>query len=276
MIPEFQKLGIIAGAGELPLQIVRSCQERSRPYHLLAVEEFVGDLPDNIPKTIHPLSKLGASVRTLRNNGCRDVVFAGQFFRPRDRQIRLRPDWHAVIFLLKNFGVLRRSNDGIHRAIASTFAGHGFNVVSPLEAAPDLGAPQGCIGSIEPNESVRESFAQALSAAKSHGLTGQGQAIVYSKGRIIATELRAGTDAMLNNMQDRELSDAFLVKAMSPNQLPTMDPPAIGSHTLEAAAKAGLIGILVEAGRTIVVNPNLVRAKADELGLFVFGGRLQQ
>jgi DUF1009 family protein len=62
---------------------------------------------------------------------------------------------------------------------------------------------------------------------------------------------------------------------MAPNQLTTMDPPAIGESTVVHAAGAGLAGILVEAGRSVVVDEARVRAKADELGLFVCADTLE-
>jgi len=60
---------------------------------------------------------------------------------------------------------------------------------------------------------------------------------------------------------------------MTPNQLPTIDPPAIGESTVVNAAKAGLAGILIEAGRSVVVDEDRVRARADELGIFVYADR---
>ena len=65
---------------------------------------------------------------------------------------------------------------------------------------------------------------------------------------IIAREGRAGTDAMLAALTAAQAKGAILVKAMKPNQLVSMDPPAIGESTVVNAAKAGLAGILVEAG----------------------------
>ncbi len=41
--------------------------------------------------------------------------------------------------------------------------------------------------------------------------------------------------------------------------------------TVAAAAAAGLRGIAVEAGKTLVVDRDRVTAQADQLGLFVHG-----
>ena len=270
------KIGVVAGGGDLPLEIARSCLAAGRQLHILAVDEFAADIPADIPHTRVPISKIGRSIRVLKSQACRDLVFVGHFARPRDRNIRVRPDFEAVLFLVRNFGVLRRSNDGIHRAFATTFEKKGFRIVSPLEAAPALAAAEGYLTSVRATPDLEGQFSSAIRAALTHGETRQGQAIVYGGGQVLATETRAGTDAMLKGLQLASGTSAMLIKVMSPGQLATMDPPAIGSQTIELAAQMGLVGVLIEAGRSIVVQPHKVREMADSKGLFVFGKRVSQ
>jgi DUF1009 family protein len=267
------KLGIIAGAGELPLQIAHACIRRSRDFHIIAIDEFSQPVPPPLPHARFRISKVGACLRELKRVGCRDVVFAGKFLRPHG-PVKLRPDLGGVAFLIRYLGVLRRSDDGLHRAFADLMSRHGFRVVSPLEANPDLAARQGCITAREPSAEHKASFAAALALAKKHGASDEGQAIVVSGGTIVAREARAGTDAMLAALTAAQSNGAILVKAMKPNQLVSMDPPAIGESTVVNAAKAGLAGILVEAGHSVIVDEDRVRARGDELGIFVYADRI--
>jgi DUF1009 family protein len=173
-------------------------------------------------------------------------------------------------------GVLRRSDDGLHRAFADLMSRHGFRVVSPLDANPDLAARLGCMTAIEPTAAQKASFAAALGLAKKHGASDEGQAIVVADGIIIAREARAGTDAMLAALPAAQAKGAILVKAMKPNQLASMDPPAIGESTVINAAKAGLAGILVEAGCSVIVDEERVRVRGDELGIFVYADQVRE
>ena len=59
---------------------------------------------------------------------------------------------------------------------------------------------------------------------------------------------------MLQALGEGRRPNAILVKAMTPTQLPTIDPPAIGESTVVNAARAGLAGILVEANRSVIVD----------------------
>ena len=66
-----------------------------------------------------------------------------------------------------------------------------------------------------------------------------------------------------------------LVKAAKRNQDRRLDLPSIGPQTVEGAAQAGLAGIAVVAGSTIVAEPAQIGATADRAGLFVLGVREQ-
>ena len=263
------KLGIVAGAGEMPRQIMQACERAGRPYFAVAIDEFAPGMDATVPHKRIPISKIGASIAALRANGCVEVVFAGKLQRPDGRGVKLRPDLGGLEFLARLFGSLSRSDDRLHRAIDAMFTSRGLRVVSPLDAAPDLAARAGCLTRTRPTDALSATFKSALEVAKRHGSTKQGQAVVVEAGNVTAREGRAGTDAMLASLSGRSKGGGVLVKAMAPTQLPTIDPPAIGESTVENAAKAGLAGILIEAGRSVIVDEARVRARADELGLFV-------
>ncbi|NWH08933.1 MAG: UDP-2,3-diacylglucosamine diphosphatase LpxI [Alphaproteobacteria bacterium] len=261
------KLGIIAGAGELPHLLARLALGKGTPVHLLLIDGLADPAPHAIPSSVMPLGALGKAFRTLKNTHCREVVFAGQFTRPAETR-RLRPDLTALWFLITQRRQLRAGDDAIHRAVEDAFRRRGFEVVSPLAIAPELAAPAGTLTLRLPDHHQSEQFASAMRAAKSHGGTDIGQAIVIRDGEVLAREGRDGTDAMLRRL-NLEAKGGMLVKAMKPAQLRVIDPPAIGVHTVEAAAAAGLQGILIEAGTTLIVDRKAVQTAADRLGLFV-------
>lgn len=62
-----------------------------------------------------------------------------------------------------------------------------------------------------------------------------------------------------------------LVKAPKQRQDRRFDLPSIGPDTVRHAAQAGLAGIAVIAGATIVAEPQRLVEAADANGLFVLG-----
>jgi DUF1009 family protein len=69
----------------------------------------------------------------------------------------------------------------------------------------------------------------------------------------------------------RKGSGGVLVKIKKPRQERRVDLPTIGVRTVTGAVRAGLRGIAVEAGGTLIVDRKSVVGAADEAGLFVLG-----
>jgi DUF1009 family protein len=100
-----------------------------------------------------------------------------------------------------------------------------------------------------------------------------GQAVVIQQGVVLGIEAVEGTDRLMERCKDlhREGRGGVLVKMPKPGQESRVDAPTIGSRTVERAHRAGLAGIAVEAGGTIVLDREAVGTTADRLGLFVYG-----
>jgi hypothetical protein len=118
-----------------------------------------------------------------------------------------------------------------------------------------------------------------MDAAAAIGRLDAGQAAVSCEGLILALEAQEGTDAMLERVArlpaavrgDSRRRRGVLAKACKPDQDRRVDLPTIGPGTMRRAAEAGLAGVVGQAGLTLVLDRERVKALADELGLFVFG-----
>ena len=62
-----------------------------------------------------------------------------------------------------------------------------------------------------------------------------------------------------------------LVKAPKFGQDMRIDLPSIGPQTVDGVAAAGLAGIAVLAGTTLVAEPDRIAAAADRLKIFIVG-----
>jgi len=96
---------------------------------------------------------------------------------------------------------------------------------------------------------------------------------------VLAIEATEGTDAMLKRVAElraqgriaARAGTGVLVKAPKPQQDRRFDLPAIGPRTVEEAARAGLAGIAVVAGGSIVAEPAAVATAANKTRIFVVG-----
>jgi len=64
---------------------------------------------------------------------------------------------------------------------------------------------------------------------------------------------------------------AVMVKVSKPRQDFRFDVPVIGPLTLQTAAEAGLSAIGIEAGQTLLLEKEAMRAQADAHKITIFG-----
>jgi DUF1009 family protein len=86
-----------------------------------------------------------------------------------------------------------------------------------------------------------------------------GQSVVVRHGTVLAVEAFEGTNACIR--RGGELGrgkDVMLVKVSKPNQDFRFDVPVVGPQTLETCAAAGVKGITIEAGRTLLLEKEKV------------------
>jgi DUF1009 family protein len=271
------RVAVIAGGGDLPGEVVRSLTEAGhRPYVILVGGQGQSGLAGT-DQTVLELEELGRLVSVLRAAGATHVVMAGSVTR-RPNLRAVRPSLGLLKALPRMLAALGRGDDGLLRAVVEHLEAEGFRVVGSHEIAPDILAPAGPLTRAAPTAADRRTIdAAATAAAKAIGALDIGQAAVAVGVRVVALEGVEGTAMMLARVRDLRAAGRIgkaggvLVKCAKPGQELRADLPTIGPDTVEEAHAAGLSGIAVEAGRSIVLDRVEVAARADRLGLFVVG-----
>lgn len=272
-----RKLGLIAGGGGLPVEIAEHCERSGRPLFVVRLKGFAGDSLAPFAGAEVGLAELGKCFKLLKRAGCEAVCLAGLVARPDFST--LVPDLRGLRALPGAILAAGKGDDALLRYLVGEFEKEGFAVEGAHEVMEDLGLPAGLLGAHAPNEQDRADAARALEVAREIGRLDVGQAAVVCRGLVLALEAQEGTAAMLARVGD--LPEAIrgrpgaaagvLAKAPKPIQETRVDMPTMGLATVQAAARAGLAGIVGEAGRLLVLDREAVIAAADELGLFILG-----
>ena len=100
-----------------------------------------------------------------------------------------------------------------------------------------------------------------------------GQAAIVQHGVVLGVEALEGTDALIRrcaHLQD-DGHGSILVKLSKPSQERRVDLPTIGLDTIREAIAAGMVGIAVEAGATLLLGREQLAAEADASNLFLHG-----
>jgi hypothetical protein len=265
------RLGIVAGDGELPRRLVQACRQAGRDVFVLALEGAAE--PQTVADVAHAWCPVGAAargLRLLRENEVEELVLAGGVRRP--SLASLRPDWRAAKFFAR-VGYRALGDDGLLSAVVAELEREGFRVIGPDQVLRASLAPEGAFGGILPDAQAVSDIAHGERIARVLGGLDIGQAVIVQQGLVLGVEAIEGTDELIRRCAGlrREGPGGVLVKIEKPGQEQRADRPTIGPQTVALAANAGLCGIAVEAGATIVVDRNEVVAAADRDGLFVVG-----
>jgi DUF1009 family protein len=271
-------LAIICGGGTLPFSLADAAVRRGRRVVLFALREWAD--PQRVAAYPHHWSWIGQFGRFLRlaaKEECRDVAFIGSVVRP--SLWHIRPDLGALRVMPQLIQIFRGGDDHLQSGIARLFEEHGFRLIGPKDIAPELAMPHGLIGMRSPNERDRIDITRGLALLNATSPFDIGQAAVVANNQVLVVEGPEGTDRALARVTELRrtgrintpMGTGVLVKAPKAGQDHRIDLPVIGPPTVQAAAAAGLAGVAVVAGSTLLAEPERIAAAADLAKIFVIG-----
>jgi DUF1009 family protein len=275
-----EPIAIVCGGGSFPAAVAEAIVRRGRRPVLFAVRDWAD--PAAVERFAHhwiAIGQVGRFLRLARSEGCRDVLFIGTLLRPPLSRIRL--DWQTIRLMPRALRYYRGGDDRLLSGVARIAEEHGLRVIGAQDVAPEILVPEGVFGGRRPSERDRADIAHGLAVIAAIGRFDIGQAAIVADGHVLAVEAAEGTDNLLARIADLRKQGrvstppgtGVLVKAPKPGQDRRFDLPSIGPQTVENAARAGLAGIAVVAGQTIVAEPARVMAAADTANIFLVGVR---
>lgn len=292
---EAPPLGLIAGAGELPLLVARNVTRAGRPLAVVALRGWADPALRELAQA-HPAGRfcwrgvlqVGRWASALRRAGCEQVIMVGRvrkaemFAAPRWRQwLRYLPDWTTL--RLWYFQARDKRNETLLAAVAAALASRGVTMLDSTAFIPDALAPAGLLVPGAEDEIRALPLAGAPrpvldAAAFGWPLLLQiaaldiGQALAVKEREVIAVEAIEGTDRLIERAGELCPQGGWtLLKAAKPDQDMRFDVPTIGPTTIAKLHAARARGLVVEAGRTIVLERRRTLELAQRHGIAIVG-----
>lgn len=271
-------VAVIAGGGVLPFAVADALRARGIRPVLFAIRGFCDPARvANLPHHWVALGQLGRLTRLMRAEGCRDVVFIGALVRPALSEIRL--DWGTLRAIPEFAAALRGGDDHLLTGVGRIFEQRGFRLLGIKDVAPELLMPEGSITKAAPDADANADIARGRDLIGVLSPFDVGQAVVVIDGHVIGVEGIEGTDALLARVAQLRREGkvrarpgrGVLVKSPKAAQDLRFDLPTLGPVTVDGVIAAGLAGIGIVAGHTLVADMDATVARADRAGLFVAG-----
>ncbi len=259
-------LALIAGRGRLPALVADA---QATPPLICAMADVV---PEGLtPDLVFRLETLGTLLVELGRRGVTEVCFVGAIDRPTLDPTKLDAETAPLVPLFQQ--ALEKGDDGALRVVLDIFEKTGFTIRAVHELAPQLLADGGVFGTVWPDGQMRKDAEIGIAHIAAMGPLDIGQACLVAQGKVIAMEDADGTDALVARLAPLSADmRAILCKGPKPGQSRQIDLPTIGPETFEAAAQAGLVGVVIDAGDVLLIDKARCTELADAHGL-VFWAR---
>jgi len=262
-VPE--ELAIIAGRGIYPLSLAESA--RRQGVRKIFAAAFKKETEPGIEKLSDEtqwfnFGQLGAVLEAIKASGIKHAVMAGQISPI--SLFRLRPDAKALA-LLARMG--QRNARTIFGAVCTEFAAIGVQLLPAWRFMENSLPKAGQLSRRAPTERENKDIELGRRVAKSVSGLEIGQTVVVKEGTILAVEAFEGTDEAILRAGRLGGPGAVVVKAARSGHDMRYDIPVVGLKTMKVLKKISASALALEAGRTIMLEPEKIIAEADRMDL---------
>lgn len=260
------RLAILAGSGVLPVALFST--------HPEAVKVGFQGVPNGFgpDAKLFFFEKLGELFAHLHDIGVSRVVFAGSMSRP-----PLAPErFDSVMRDLapRLIAAMQGGDDSLLRLVIEIFEEQGFEVIGAHELLAGLTCGEGHWAGPAPSADSLRDAERAADIVLALAPVDVGQGAVVEGGICLGIETIQGTDAMLavvaqtqQNLRGR--TGGVLLKAAKRGQDLRIDMPAIGPDTVAEIAAAGLSGVVIEAGKVMILEREKTLQAFESAGIFL-------
>jgi UDP-2,3-diacylglucosamine hydrolase len=262
MAEEQRTIGVIAGNGIYPETFLKA----ARPHGVwLAVAAFKGETPDGLEGLADTVEwfrvgQLGKMIRYFRREGAGEAVMVGQI-APKNLY-EFRPDLRTLAMIAR---LKERNAESLFGAVAEELRKDGIELLPATTFLEDcLPGPGPVCGPVLDRKAL-EDAEFGFRIAKETSRLDIGQSVIVRDGTVLAVEAFEGTNACIR--RGGELGrgkNVKLIKVTKPRQDFRFDVPVVGPETIRACAEAGVGVVVVEAGCTLLLGAEEVRALCEE------------
>lgn len=275
---ESDVLGLIAGSGRLPFLVTAGARAAGKK---VVCVSLVDHAEDGLAQAVDvyyrvAIARPGAWIRKLKRHGVMDAIMVGRVAKGRLftpwRVLRYLPDWRAFRIYYWRLRNKTRLTESLLSAVAEELATGGIVLEDTTVYCAEHLAAEGLMTGRNVSTGCQSDIEFGWPLVKKLAEMDIGQALAVKEREVVAVEAIEGTAEMIKRAgQYCRTRSWTLLKASKPGQDMRFDVPCVGPDTIQDLADAGARCLVVEAGKTIVIDKSETLRLADELGIAVLG-----
>jgi len=264
-----ERIGLIAGNGRFP--IIFADNARKLGYHVSAVAhegETEPELAGHVDR-IHwiKIGQLNKLIKAFKEDKVHQAVMLGGI-KKTHVFTTLRPDFRTLALATR---LALWKDDDILRELAKELEREGIVICESTFGLEGILVEEGTLTARAPSEKEWEDIRYGWEVAHEIGRLDIGQCVVIKDRVVVAVEAVEGTDGAIKRGGDLVKEGAVVVKRSKPQQDLRFDLPAVGPRTIEVMASVKASVLAIEAGRTILLDREIMLDKARSARIAIVG-----
>lgn len=258
---DVEKLGIIAGAGELPTLVAKSATAQGRKPVIVQITKTDEQRFTEIQCEVYSygVGQIQKITQKFLDLNVKELVIIGKI----EPSILLRPfqvDATALKILAQNRSQKPAS---VVSAVLEHFQNAGLSILKQDHFLSHLLPEPGVLTKRKPNAAQWDDIKTGIATARQIANLDIGQTVVLKNQIILAIEAIEGTDTTIQRGGNLGGKGVVVAKAASENHDFRTDVPTVGMQTLQALQAVKGSVLAVEARRTFVMEPETLFQQAD-------------
>ena len=264
-------IGLVAGNGRFPIEFAENARARGLAVITVAIkgeaDKRIEELSEHC--TWISVGQLGKLVKTLKRSGVKQAAFAGGVTRVNFVD-GFRIDWRGMRMLsrMRSF-----NDDSMLRNIIKEVESSGVTVIAASTLLEKSVPQAGFLTKRHFTSSEIDDARIGWTAARAIGDLDIGQSVVVRNKTVIAVEAVEGTDAVIKRAGLVRGRGGVLIKLAKSIQDLRIDLPAIGLKTIEQMLASNLSALIIEAEKSIALEPQELVEAANNAGISIFAAR---
>jgi DUF1009 family protein len=268
-MPSNGRIGLIAGNGRFP--IIFADNARKLGLHVTAVAhegETDQELEAHVDR-IHwiKIGQLNKLIRAFKDDEVSEAVMLGGI-KKTHVFTTVRPDFRTLALATR---LALWKDDDILREFAAELEREGITIRESTFGLEGILVEEGTLTRRQPTSKEWDDIRYGWEVAREIGRLDIGQCVVVKDRVVVAVEAVEGTDGAITRGGELAKDGAVVVKRCKPQQDLRFDLPAIGPRTIEVMTTVKAAVLAVEAGKTVILDREVVIEKARAAGIALVG-----
>ena len=260
-------IGLILGESDFPILILKKIKKKKLKYLIIDLTKNKKFKKEKNSYSVS-IGQFGKIIKTLKENKCKKVLFAGNVQKPNFSKIKL--DLKGVYYIPRIIKSSKLGDAAILKEIIKILKFENIKTISSLTFNSELTLKKGNYTKIKPNREDEMDIKKATITLSRLSKYNFSHGVVVRNKKVIAIEGRAGTQKMLKMcMSQKFRNKGILVKFPKKKQDLRIDLPTVGLKTFVQCESAGLKGVVLKSMQNIFLERSKCIAFANKKKMFI-------